>query len=89
MCSSTRGPAIAPVLVTWPTRKMGMPFTFASRSSAEAHRLTWLTLPADDSSSSEAMAWIESTIASAGFSASICARIGSRATSERTKRLGC
>ena len=29
MCSSIRGPAMAPSLVTWPTRKMLLPLIFA------------------------------------------------------------
>ena len=34
MCSSTRGPAIAPSLVTWPIRSTAVPVSFAKRTSA-------------------------------------------------------
>ena len=45
MCSRMRGPAIAPSLVTWPTRNTLQLFSFASRISREAHSRTWETLP--------------------------------------------
>ena len=44
-CSSVLGPAIAPSLVTWPTRKMGMPERLAVSISRTVASRTWLTLP--------------------------------------------
>ena len=48
MCSSTRGPAIAPSLVTCPTRKTGNCRGLANCMMREVHSRTWLTLPAAD-----------------------------------------
>ncbi len=45
MCSSTRGPASAPSLVTWPTSTMLQPLAFACRVSSAEHSRTWATLP--------------------------------------------
>ncbi|CPP36880.1 Uncharacterised protein [Bordetella pertussis] len=45
MCSSTRGPASAPSLVTWPIITMAMPVCLASRVSCAAHSRTWDTEP--------------------------------------------
>src|SRR5438477_312242 len=42
MCSRTRGPAIAPSLVTWPTRNIGMFRILASRSSRAVHAIEFL-----------------------------------------------
>ena len=44
-CSSTRGPARAPSLVTWPTRTTARPRSLASRTSRWAHARTWATEP--------------------------------------------
>ena len=44
-CSSTRGPAIEPSLVTWPTSTTVMPRVLATRTSAAATSLTWVTPP--------------------------------------------
>ena len=48
-CSSTRGPASAPSLVTCPTRKVAMPSPLASSIRRAPHSRTWLTLPGADS----------------------------------------
>ncbi len=45
MCSSTRGPAIMPSLVTWPTSSTVMPRRLASRISSAAQARTWATVP--------------------------------------------
>ena len=45
MCSSTRGPAIAPSLVTCPTRSVVTPRSLATRISRAVHARTWPTLP--------------------------------------------
>ena len=44
-CSSTRGPAIEPSLVTWPTMIVVMLRVLATRISAAATSLTWVTPP--------------------------------------------
>ena len=60
MCSTTRGPAIWPSLVTWPTRMMVAPDFLANRISACAEARTWVTVPGADSTVSVHMVWIES-----------------------------
>ena len=45
MCSSTRGPASAPSLVTWPTSTMAVPLALAARVRCAAHSRTWATEP--------------------------------------------
>ena len=45
MCSSTRGPAIAPSFVTCPTRNTAQSFIFARRMMCAAHSRTCDTLP--------------------------------------------
>ena len=50
-CSSTRGPATAPSFVTWPTRTVATPFSFATRSSREAASRTCATEPGAEPSS--------------------------------------
>ena len=44
-CSSTRGPAMLPSLVTWPMMNTAVLLCLAKRASAAAHSRTWLTLP--------------------------------------------
>ena len=68
MCSSTRGPASEPSLVTWPTRKMAVPLCLAKRTSRAALSRTWATPPGADCSCSVKMVWIESTTMTLGFS---------------------
>ena len=60
MCSTTRGPAIWPSLVTWPTRITAAPECLAKRISAWAAPRTWVTVPGADSTASVHMVWIES-----------------------------
>ena len=45
ICSSTRGPAIVPSLVTWPTSTTAVPRSLAKRTSSCAEARTWLTVP--------------------------------------------
>ena len=45
MCSTTRGPAIWPSLVTWPTSITATPRFLASRTSSPAQARTWVTEP--------------------------------------------
>src|SRR5215831_1651616 len=68
MCSSTRGPAIAPSFVTWPIRNVGTPDALATRSSRAAASRTWLTLPGAASTPGSCIVWMESTMATAGAS---------------------
>ena len=60
MCSTTRGPAIWPSLVTWPTRISGAPERLAKRISACAEPRTCVTVPGADSIALGHMVWIES-----------------------------
>ncbi len=45
MCSSTRGPASAPSLVTWPTSTIAVPLALAARVRWAAHSRTCATEP--------------------------------------------
>ena len=60
MCSTTRGPAIWPSLVTWPTRMTAAPERLAKRISACAAPRTCVTVPGAESTASVHMVWIES-----------------------------
>jgi hypothetical protein len=60
MCSTTRGPAIWPSLVTWPTRMTAAPDFLAKRISACALPRTCVTVPGADSTASVHMVWMES-----------------------------
>ena len=53
MCSSTRGPAIAPSLVTWPTSTVVQPVALATRVRWAAHSRTCATEPGAEVSWSE------------------------------------
>src|SRR5947209_1045201 len=66
MCSTTRGPAIWPSLVTWPTRMMAAPVFLANLISACAEARTCVTVPGADSTVSVHMVWIESITISRG-----------------------
>ena len=59
MCSSTRGPAMTPSLVTWPTRISTNPRCLATRINSCAAPRTWLTVPGALSSVSRYIVWIE------------------------------
>ena len=64
-CSSTRGPAMAPSLVTWPTM-----MTLTPRALGEAHQLrgafacSWVMAPAAVPTEASCTVWMESTISS-------------------------
>ena len=58
MCSSTRGPASEPSLVTWPTRISPKPRLLASRISSNPEDRTWLTEPGALSMVSSHMVWM-------------------------------
>ena len=81
MCSSTRGPAIAPSFVTWPTKITTMPRCLASRVSCAAHSRTCATLPGAEVSASVYAVWIESMTTTSGASRPIAATIASSWTS--------
>ena len=86
MCSSTRGPAIEPSFVTWPTRKTGTSVVFAKAISRPATSRTCDTLPGALPSSGRNSVWIESMASAQGFSlvASSSTRVAS--VSARTSR---
>ena len=48
MCSSTRGPAIDPCLVTWPIRNVVVGSVLVTSNSAAVDSLTWATDPGAD-----------------------------------------
>ena len=60
MCSSTRGPAMPPSLVTWPTRNTLVPVSLAKRTRRAALSRTWLTEPGAAVSCSDHSVWMES-----------------------------
>ena len=66
MCSTTRGPAIWPSLVTWPTRITAAPERLAKRISSPAEPRTCVTVPGAASTRCVHMVWIESITRSRG-----------------------
>ena len=68
ICSTTRGPAIWPSLVTCPTSMIAAPLALAKRISACADPRTWLTVPGADSIAPLHIVWIESITTSLGLS---------------------
>ena len=85
MCSSTRGPASEPSLVTWPTSTIDVPSDLAARVSCAAHSRTCATEPGADVNASENTVWIESITQNFGRSVSIAARIRSSWISASTR----
>ncbi len=69
-CSSIRGPAIAPSLVTCPTSTTAMCRSFASRTSAPVTSRTWVTPPGAPSTSGCAIVCTESITRNDGSTAS-------------------
>ena len=67
-CSRTRGPAIAPSLLTWPTSTVVSPRSLAMAASWRAHSLTWATVPGAEPSAGSAMVCMESTTTTSGSS---------------------
>ena len=84
MCSSTRGPAMSPLLVTCPMMNTGMPAVFAACSSAVAHSRTCDVDPGEPVASSRNTVWIESTTSAAGRSRTTAAKIASSRVAEYT-----
>ena len=70
-CSSVRGPAIEPSLVTWPTSSTGTSSDLAVSISALATSRTCVEPPEMPSTSCETIVCAESTIARAGLCCSI------------------
>ena len=76
-CSTARGPARSPSLVTWPTRRRGTPVDFAIRVRRSTQVRTWARLPAGCPSSGSETDCSESTTTSAGRCRSTAASIAS------------
>ncbi len=57
MCSSTRGPAIAPSLVTWPIKEQFAPLAW--RASCAVHSRSCATEPGADCSASDQSVWMD------------------------------
>ena len=87
MCSSTRGPASVPSLVTCPTRNSAMPDCFAKRTSCAADSRTCATLPGADCRFSVYAVWMESITITAGFSCWAVAMMVSTRFSVNTRTL--
>ena len=85
MCSSTRGPASVPSLVTWPTSTRLVPADLAWRVSCAAHSRTCATEPGAEVSCSEYSVWIESMTQKSGASACSANRIFSSWISASTR----
>ncbi len=85
MCSSTRGPASAPSLVTWPTSKMVVPVSLAMRVSCAAHSRTWDTDPGAEVTCSVYSVWIESITTTSGASLRKVGKIASRRISAKKR----
>src|SRR5258708_263500 len=66
MCSSARGPATVPSLVTCPMMKTGTCVPFASCISRSVDSRTWLMLPGAQVTFHEATVWIASPTVSGG-----------------------
>ena len=69
-CSSTRGPAMVPSLVTWPMITSVMLRSLAIRISAAETSLTWVTPPGTPSTSLALIVCTESTTSSVGLTSS-------------------
>ena len=67
MCSSVRGPATVPSLVTWPMMQTDICVRLAICISRSVHSRTWLMLPGADGNCADATVWIESTTISDGM----------------------
>ena len=86
-CSSSRGPAMVPSFVTWPTRTVVIPFSLAVRMRLAATSRTWLTPPAIPSTSVDCRVCTESTITSSGSVRSICPSARPRSVSAVRRRV--
>ena len=72
-CSSNRGPAMLPSLVTWPTKIIATLRALASCTSRNAHSRTWVTEPGADSTVSSAIVCTLSITTRVGFTLSMAA----------------
>jgi hypothetical protein len=77
MCSRSRGPAIWPSFVTWPTSTTAQPDSLAKRTRSAAELRNWLGDPGVEGIASLAIVWMESTTRQAGRSASAAASTSS------------
>ena len=66
MCSSTRGPAICPSLVTWPTSRSAKPRRLATRISSCAERAPARPCPARSPARRRTCVWMESMTTRSG-----------------------
>src|SRR5262249_19718118 len=82
-CSSTRGPASAPSLVTWPIRMHAVPLALACAVSSAADSRPCPTLPGADASGGVCSVGMESTTTAAGRKAASCSTTASAAVSAR------
>ena len=91
-CSSTRGPASPPSLVTWPTKIVGMLRRFASCTRRCAQPRTCTTEPGAEPSAGSATAWMLSITSNSGCTLSSAAMMlvsdGSD-TSHKLSRTAC
>ena len=85
-CSTARGPARSPSLVTWPTRSSGAPLDFAMRVRRSTQVRTWARLPAGWPSSGSETDCSESTTTSAGRWRSTAASIASTSGPSSARR---
>ena len=88
MCSSRRGPAIDPSLVTCPTNNKVMSRSLQIRMSAPATSRTCVTPPGDPSVVALPIVCTESIMTSCGLTASICAMTAPRSVSEARNKSG-
>ena len=87
-CSTARGPARSPSLVTWPTRRSGTPVDLAMRVRRSTQVRTWARLPAGWPSSGSETDWSESTTTRAGRCRSTAASIASTSGPSMARRFG-
>ena len=85
-CSTARGPAMSPSLVTWPTSRSGTPLDLAMRVRRSTQVRTWARLPAGWPSSGSETDCNESTTTSAGRCRSTAASIASTSGPSMARR---
>ena len=88
MCSRTRGPAMAPSFVTWPTRKTGVSVVFAYAMSRAVTSRICVTVPGALWSSGRYCVWIESIAIAAGRERLAAWSTRSASVSARRRRFG-
>jgi hypothetical protein len=87
-CSTILGPAMAPSLVTWATRKIPLPRVRAHSTSSCVHTLIWFTEPGRALTSRVYSVCRESTMMSTGFTCSITCMIAVSSVSASTSMRG-